>query len=178
MIKFTFPRGKKVFLLITELIIFITLAVLQGCVSVARLSDFPKSAEEIDFNKIASSKIEGKGPKNDSEYYIKTSDCTDSLIMYAITKVLNDEKFTFKIIEKANRVVLSERGMRANEWYSVVGVYYNKDSTGFQIYVRYKITQDITGGWSNDRSKKIADKICSLLNKCTTGYSISTRQKH
>jgi hypothetical protein len=147
---------------------------LQGCQSVARLSDFSPSAKIYDFDKIAASKLDGKRSKTESEFYIKMNLVTDSLISNSIIEALTSEGFDVKEIKLDNRAVLAERRMRANEWNSVAGIYYQKKLDGFEIYIRCKVTQDITGGWPEDRAKKIGTRICLLLNNCVQSYSVLT----
>ncbi len=45
--------------------------------------------------------------------------------------------------------------MRANEWNSITGVYYHIENAKIQVYLTTKITQDVTGGWRENRAKKI-----------------------
>ena len=157
---------------------FLICELFQSCQSTARLSDFTPSAKAINFNKIAASKLEGKGSKTESEYYIKTNSCTDSLLTWSIIRGLREENFTIKATEQENRAVFGERGMRANEWNAVAGVYYEKDVTGFQIYIRCKITQDFTGGFREDRAMKIGSKICQYMGNCVNAYSVSTQTNY
>ena len=150
----------------------------QGCLSTASLTDFPQSSKSYDFNKIADSekteKDKGWNSKTGFEYYMKTNVADDSIITQAITGAMKSEGFQIKFIDKNNGAILGKRGMRANEWNSVAGVYYAKFNEGYEIYVNCKITQDITGGWLEDRAKKIGDKICELLKNCMQSYSVNT----
>jgi hypothetical protein len=158
--------------------LFLILILIQSCLSTARLRNFPQSAEGYDFSKIANSKKteEDKAwnAKTGFEYYLKTNIADDSLIIQAITGAMRSEGFVLKLIDKANGAILGERGLRANEWKSVAGVYYQKTSEGFEVYVNCKITQDFTGGWREDRARKIGVLICDLLKTCLQSYSVNT----
>ncbi|MES2765877.1 MAG: hypothetical protein V4642_08420 [Bacteroidota bacterium] len=164
--------------LITVSILFAATLLIQSCISTARLKDFPQSARTFDFNKIANSRTAEKDDIRDSktgfEYYLKTNILDDSLILHSIIDGLNDEGFSIKFIDENNGAVLAKRGMRANEWNSVAGVYYQKINDGFEIYVNCKITQDFTGGWREDRAREIGEKICEFLKNCTTSYTVAT----
>lgn len=163
----------------TYLLLLIVLTILtQGCLSTAHLSDFSKTASSIDFNKIANSKNnttdKSWNSKTGFEYYIKTSSVDDSLVIQAIKGAIMSEGFTIKFLDKKTNTILAERGMRANEWNSVVGTYYKKVNDGFEVYVNCKITQDFTGGWREDRARKIGDIICGMLKNCSQAYSVNT----
>jgi len=158
---------------------FIAMILIQSCASTARLTDFPQSAKSYDFNKIANSKKteEDKSWNKTTgfEYYLKTNITDSSLIVEAIAAALKSEEFVIKFIDDNQGAVLGERGLRANEWKSVAGVYFQKGDEGFEVYVNCKITQDFTGGWREDRARKIGEKICLRLQDCLQSYSVNTR---
>ncbi|HKR03311.1 MAG TPA: hypothetical protein VJY62_01640 [Bacteroidia bacterium] len=160
--------------------LFLSLAMIliQSCLSTAKLSEFPKSVTGFDFDKIANSKKTDKdhgwNVKTGFEYYLKTNVADDSVIVQAITGAMKSEGFKIEIADEDHGAILGERGMRANEWNSVAGVYYKKANEGYEMYVNCKITQDFTGGWREDRAKKIGDKICELLKNCLQSYSVNT----
>ena len=157
---------------------FLAIILIQSCSSTARLTDFPKTAKEYDFDKIANSKKtqEDKSwnKKSGYEYYLQTNSKDDSVIIQAIDRAMRSEGFVIRLIDNTNGAVLGERGLQANEWKSVVGVYYQKNDDGFELYVRCKITQDVTGGWREDRAQKIGEKICSFLKTCLQSYPVNT----
>jgi hypothetical protein len=156
----------------------LAIILIQSCSSTARLSDFPKTAKEYNFDKIANSKKtqEDKSwnKKAGYEYYLQTNSKDDSLIIQAIIGALRSEGFLISFIHDKDGAIVGERGLQANEWKSVAGVYYQKNDEGFEVYVRCKITQDITGGWREDRAKKIGEKICVLLKNCFQSYPVNT----
>ena len=162
------------------LISLLTISI-QSCMTTAQLSDFSRTSDGLDFNEIAISKndttdAEWNG-RTEFEYYIKTVVTVDSLIIKAIKSGLNSEKFSIKLNSKNNCTILGERGMTFNEYNSIAGVYYQINSASSEIYINCKITQDMTGGWREDRAKKIGLKICKLLNGCEQSYSVRTRWK-
>lgn len=139
----------------------LTLFVLIGC-SVAKISEFPKSVAEIDFDNL--SKInEESSPfwtsKTSSEYYLELPKTTDSLLYKAILGSFASNGYQKNYLNLANRFFLAERGIRANEWSTLTCVYYKFNYNNTQIYVKSQITQDITGGWRENRAKKVAERI-------------------
>ena len=156
----------------------LAIILIQSCASTARLTDFPQSAKEYDFTKIANSKKteEDKSwnKKTGYEYYLQTNISDNSLIVQAIAGALSSEGFVLKLTDETNGAVLAERGLRGNEWKSVAGVYYQKNDAGYEVYVKCKITQDFTGGWREDRARTIGEKICGLLKNCLQSYPVNT----
>lgn len=49
--------------------------------------------------------------------------------------------------------------MMTNEWSSITAVYYKIQADKIQVYLNTKITQDITGGWRENRASKIGRLI-------------------
>ena len=158
--------------------IFLITVFLQSCLSTAHLSDFSQTARGFDFAKIAAAKNTSPdkswNSKTGFEYYIKANVSEDSVIIKAITGAMMSEGFSIKLLDKTNCAILGERGLRANEWNSVAGVYYRKNENSYEMYINCKITQDFTGGLREDRAKKIGDIICGLLKSCEQSYSVNT----
>jgi len=158
----------------------LAMTIIFGCASTARLSDFQKSPKEIDFNKIANSRKTDEdkswNSKTGFEYYILTGTSGDSIIVQAINNAFKKNGYTIKYSDTDNGAILAERGLQANEWKSVAGVYYQKNGDGFEMYVRCKITQDITGGWREDRAKQIGESICNFIHNCNQSYAVKTSQ--
>jgi hypothetical protein len=159
-------------------VIILTAILVQGCLSTARLSDFSQTAKGYDFNIIAAAKKtstdKGWNSKTGFEYYIKANVTEDSLIIKAITGAMMSEGFSIKLLDITNCAILGERGLKANEWNSVAGVYYQKNNDFCEMYINCKITQDFTGGWREDRASKIGDIICRFLKSCEQSYSVNT----
>ena len=146
------------------------LVLLSGCVSQARLSDFQTTSQGIDFDAMSQRDYDSKSAvwteKSGYEYYIEVQKVSDADIARGITAALNDLHFVIKSSNPEAGAIVARRGIHANEWASVVGVYYRLKGDRFQIYIRNRITQDVTGGWRENRGKKIADAICAKLNGC------------
>ena len=149
---------------------FAALILLSGCVSQARLSDFQKTSQGIDFDAMSQRDYDGKSAvwteKSGYEYYIEVQKINETDLLHGITAALNDLHFVIKSSNPDGSAIVARRGIHANEWASVVGIYYRLKGDRYQIYIRNRITQDVTGGWRENRGKKIADAICAKLNGC------------
>lgn len=144
---------------------------LYSCLSVAKISSFPKASAELNFDQYSAEYRDKKDPfwtsNTSNEYYfernkiISEKDLTD-LIQYA----LKEKGYSIYSISLDNDNVFGKRGMYANEWNSITGVYYkiDLDNQKLQIYINTKITQDFTGGWSENRAKKVGLIIETMLD--------------
>jgi hypothetical protein len=150
-----------------------------SCVTVAKISDLPSNSESIDFSKIALMKKTKKdkawNSKKEYEYYICTPVNSPEKIMASILKGLQLEEYAVNRQSLLNGVVLAERGLRANEWNSVAGIYFIVTEKEAHIYIRCRITQDITGGWRNDRAREIGDAICLQLGGVKNAYPVKSK---
>ena len=142
-------------------ILFCVLLFVQGC-SVAKLSSLPKSSNEIDFNKYSFELVNAKEPfwisKTSNEYYFeKPKLYAEEDIFKAIDKAFTANNYVVVKFYKTEKTIFAERGMRANEWKSIAGVYYQIDEKAekTKVYIQVKITQDISGGWKENRAKKV-----------------------
>lgn len=148
----------------------------QSCVSTASLSNYPLSPQSIDFEKIARSEKKEIDPKWNKktgfEYYLTAQPVSNEELTGIITRVLKDEQYKIKYTD--NGVLLAERGLRANEWKSVTGIYFRNADSLLQVYVRSHITQDVTGGWREDRAEIIGKRICTLLGGCRQSYPVKS----
>jgi hypothetical protein len=113
--------------------------------------------------------------KKEYEYYICTPVNSSEKVMASILKGLQLEEYTVNKQSLQNGVVLAERGLRANEWNSVAGIYFITAEKETHIYICCKITQDITGGWRSDRARKIGEAICSQLNNFKSAYAVKSK---
>ncbi len=149
----------------------IMLSTLYSCLSVAKISNFPKASTEINFDRYSVEYQEKKDPfwtsNTSNEYYfernkiISEKDLSD-IIQYA----LKEKGYSIYSIGLDNDNVFGKRGMYANEWNSITGVYYKIDLNiqKIQVYINTKITQDITGGWSENRAKKVGLIIETMID--------------
>ena len=142
-------------------------AVLLGaCASVANLKDFRASSADIDFDDVSARKnsIDDASNNNESSADYLTvveSESTEQLIAL-IAEALQGSGYTPVKTDRSNGVVFAERGLRANEYGSVAGVYLEAASGAFAVYARVDTTQGVTGGWKENRAKHILDRLCVL----------------
>lgn len=153
---------------ICNLIAASCLAIHAGCVGVARISDFPKSAAVIDFENLRSERNSpaSRGPWTfdvDSEQLVQVVGQSEDRVFAAIEDALRKSGYHIAISNRSAQAIIGERGLRANEWSSVVAVYYRARGSSFDIYVANKITQDITGGWPENRAEQVAHVLCNDL---------------
>lgn len=149
----------------------ILMTMLFGCLSIAKISEFPKFSTEINFDRYSTEYTENKDPfwtaNTSNEYYferdktISEKELTD-IIQYA----LKEKGYSIYSISIDNNNVLGKRGMYANEWNSITGVYYKIDlnKQKLQIYIITQITQDFTGGWSENRAKKVGLIVENMID--------------
>ncbi len=143
------------------------IAVLLGaCASVADLKDFPASSAEIDFDDVSARKnsIDDASASTESSadhLAVAESESTERRIAL-IAEALQDNGYTLVKTDRSNGVVFAERGLRANEYGSVAGVYFEAASGACAVYARVDITQGLTGGWKENRARQILDRLCEL----------------
>ena len=148
------------------------LCLLSGCAGVARTSDFPQTAEALDFDKLAQADYESKdafwNQQTEYEYFVEVEKTEEDELYKAMTDALIESGYEIAYSNKQNRSIIGERGLRFNEWSSITGLYYRRHDDIFQIFIKNAITQDITGGWRENRAKKVAIVLCESLSKCKT----------
>lgn len=136
---------------------------LTGCVSVAHVSDFKKTADGLDFDALAKRNYDQKdglwNEKTGYEYFIVVDHVSEPDAVKCIKAALQSQGYQVEYTSTEGRAIIATRGLMANEWSSVAGVYYRPEEAMVQIYIRDKITQDITGGWRENRAKEIAQAI-------------------
>ena len=164
-------------------IIIVGILTIQSCISTAQLSDFSKTSKSYNFSNISNSRKSANEKsynfKTGFEYYIRTANNVDSAsIVSSIVGCLQNNGYSIKVMDTKNGAIIGKRGLRANEWNSIIGVYYQTGEEGYQIYIKNKITQDFTGGWREDRAKKIGETICCKLNNCKESYTVDTESEN
>jgi hypothetical protein len=80
------------------------------------------------------------------------------LVFDSALEALKQEGFTIALADYDKRCVKGEKGLRANEWAMVSGVYLRQASDQ-KVKVVCIITQDITGGWREAYAENIANRI-------------------
>lgn len=143
-----------------KLLFFTAMVLLSGCLSTAKLSDFSQTSSSVDFDKYAKEYKEASTPfwtlKTSNEYYFEKDLSVEENFVFDI--VANSfKRLGYKIAfsDADGKCVIGKRGMVANEWSSVTAVYYKYVSNRLQVYIKTKITQDITGGWKENRAKEV-----------------------
>ena len=148
---------------------------MTGCVSVARVSDFSKTADGLNFEELAQRSYDRKdgiwNERTGFEYFLEVEKVHEDDLISGVTRALAHLGYAIQYSDKEHRTIIGERGLQANEWSSVAGVYYRPTTERFQIYIRNKITQDFTGGWRDNRAQKIAQAICGQLGACVDLHS-------
>ena len=143
----------------------------QSC-SVAKFSSMPKGASEINFANFQSQVKNEKEPlltgSTTNEYFIEINRvCNELELLDAIGQAYTANHYGFSKFNKADKAIFAERGARLNEWKSLAGIYYqiNGQLNNTRFYILVNITQDITGGWKENRAKKLGLSLEKLLNK-------------
>jgi hypothetical protein len=143
--------------------------ILSSCLGTARLSDLPKTADEINFDAYAKGVAKSGGVwtfKTSTEYYLETSTpLTQDTLITIIRQALISRKYTIHSDTPDKGYITASHAMTANEYYYVTGVYYKLSPGKTQLYIRTKITQDITGGAKNNLSEKLGAIISSRIGQ-------------
>ena len=151
---------------------FIVLALvlpLGGCVSVAKISDFPEAATSINFDTARAKN--SQDPKSWSqqsnfEYVVELENTSEDDAIKFISDGFKAAGYKNAATDKTKQKITAEKGMTMLEWNSIAVAYYKIISPNVHVYVVTKITQDFTGGWKDHRAKNIADAICAASKKC------------
>ena len=124
-----------------------------GCLSVARREDLPSPSESVHYGRPEKEKF------GDYEYEFSLQNVTDEQFFEAVRQGLSTNGFHIRRDDPAARVITAERGLRANEWHSVVGVYSRRRNENLDVKILLKITQDSTGTLPQSYAENIADRI-------------------
>ena len=142
---------------------------ISGC-SIASLNKMEHSAEEIDFDKIEKEHDSSGGIiwtwKGKNEYFIYVKNYNTVELMEDLKNSVIENGYSIVANSNESNVVLGERGLRLNEWGSVIGVYIKEGIDFHRVYIKVEITQDITGGWMSNRAKKIGGDFCRKRQSC------------
>ena len=103
--------------------------------------------------------------KTSNEYYFeKENNLEEATLIEIIKNGLRSYNYSIAVSNIENKCVIGKRGMKANEWSSITGVYYRIQPNKIQVYLNTKITQDITGGWRENRAMKVGQLIERKIN--------------
>jgi hypothetical protein len=142
--------------------------ILSSCVSTARISDFSSDSASIDFEKYTTELNTTSTPswldKKSNEYYFEinkniSKDRIDNVIQLSFLHF--NYKIKSKNLEQNN--MIGKKGMSFNEWRTVTGIYYKQTDDLLKVYVKSKITQDVTGGSRENRALKIGEYLEAQL---------------
>lgn len=143
-----------------------TILLITSCLSVAKISSFAQTSDSIDFNSVSSKRPDLNdsqwSTETSNEYYFETNKVIDEDILFdSMIESLRNTGYAVKPFNRENNCVLGVRGIRGNEWRSIVGIYFKNDNIGnkTQVYIICRITQDITGGWKENRAREIGEKL-------------------
>jgi hypothetical protein len=151
-------------------IILVFLFSLLGCISTARVSDFSKSSNVYDFDALSNINYESEGKfwnlQTKYEYFIEIDNVTEEVLFSTIQEALTRLGYKISYKDRQQQTIIGERGLQLNEWNSINGVYYNYRNGTFRVYIKNAITQDIIGGWRENRARRVAQVLCSELITC------------
>lgn len=143
--------------------------IVNGCISVAKLSDFSQTFTSIDFDKLSKDFKLPDSPlwtfdSADNEYFIeKAIEIEENKLVELIKKSLDANNYSIQVLNTNEKCIIGKRGLVANEWKSITAVYYKISTNKIQVYLKTKITQDFTGGFSENRAKKVGLQIEKAL---------------
>lgn len=137
-----------------------------GCASVAKIERFPQSSTKIEFDRLEKEKmVDDEGIWNlrtDYECFLIVNNSISDVEKQA-ERALLQAGYSIRIKNASEMMIVGKRGLRANEWNSITGIYYKPKNDTTLIYVKNEITQDITGGWKDNRAKEIGKLLCNKL---------------
>lgn len=153
------------------LAIIVLIPLLNSCLSIAKISDLPSGSKEIDFDRYSAEYKEQKDPfwtaATSNEYYFERDKViTEKDLKDIILGALSKKGYAINKVDLENNYIRGRRGMQANEWNSITGIYYQLDINNkkIRVYIITKITQDFTGGWKENRARKLGEIIESNLD--------------
>ena len=150
--------------------ILLTSILIISCVSSAKLSDFSQSSSSIDFDKLSKEFTLKKEPfwtlNTSNEYYFeKETNVDEAKLVESIKNSLKSYNYRIAISNSESKCIIGKRGMVANEWNSITAVYYKITPNRLQVYLNTKISQDVTGGWRENRAMKVGQRIQEMNSK-------------
>lgn len=151
------------------ILILVTSTFFAGCLSIAKLSNFSQTSSTIDFYKLAKEYKLAETPfrttKTTNEYFFEKEIIIEESKLFEIAKnALDACKYSISVSNIENKCIIGKRGLMANEWKSITAIYYKIESNKIQVYVLTKITQDITGGFGENRAMQVGKLIEQKLN--------------
>lgn len=136
-----------------------------SCLHSVNLEMFPKTKQEVDYKAIKSRQFERNSNLrfgSTQEYYFKSSfQRSEVELLKIIDLVMTEERFKLKVSDINEDYLIYEKGLSAEAWNSMIGVYYdiNPSSSTVEMYLVYKMTQDVTGSLAFNYAEIIGQKI-------------------
>jgi hypothetical protein len=130
---------------------------LTGCLSVARLSDLPADSASVDMESAAKPTTYGR-----FEHTFSLEGSSRQRVFDISQLALQQEGFRIASADFDQGCIKGERGLRANEWGMVSGIYLREGEGRVKVKVICIITQDFTGGWHQSYAQNIANRIARL----------------
>jgi len=144
-----------------------------GCLGTAKISSFPTSISQTDFEnysrKSANTSSKSWTFETTDEFYFErtfpSSEYSEIRLISQIEDAFGREGYTVQMKDTHNKRIIGRRGLQADEWNSLVGIYYNFNVSEnmLQVYIKTEITQDFTGGPNKQRSKRIGNILQMML---------------
>ena len=136
-----------------------------GCLHKVSLEMFPTTKAAIDYKKINATQVDRNanlkfGAKQEF-CFLNEYKSTEEELIKIIRNVVESDGFKPKHFSYQEDVLIFEKGLSAEAWKSMMGVYYDirEDKNEVEIYVLYQMTQDITGSFEFNYSEVIGQRI-------------------
>lgn len=134
----------------------------------------PTSSGQIDFESLQNVNNQKQALWNNetiSEYYLKLPVVNDSILDAAVYTSFKFNGYKNVLFNSEGNYYMAKRGIRMNEWGTVTNVYLRSKDEYLELYIRSEISQDNTGGWRENRAKKVALKIQETLEQRVRGQN-------
>ncbi len=131
----------------------------SGCLSVARLSNLPQDSESAYTDSTDRARQYGW-----FEHIVSVAGVSTQLVFDSAQEAMKQEGFTITCADADKGCIQGQRGLRANEWGMVSGIYLREEDNAVKVKVICQITQDFTGGWRQSYAVNIANRIVGIVN--------------
>ena len=149
------------------LILLMLLTLCSSCLHRVSQDLFPATSSDIDYTAVKQRHHDRNANLKrgaQQEYYFELpKKIEETQLIDVVKQVLIENRFKdFKVDIEGNRV-LGERGMTANEWNSICSVYYEMNDENYRVYVLFKMTQDMFGGFEVNKAEKVGIQLKNRL---------------
>lgn len=151
--------------------ILVLVALLTGCASVARESDFETDSAQIDFSamKNEAKKLQSNGfwtNQGTNYYFFEVGTSNAKLIINNLKSLISSKGYEVSRFDEERYVVIGKKIDWVWDWYSIIGAYVQRSGDHASIYIKVRITQDVTGGVNINRAKALAESYCEKYSDC------------